>query len=279
MNANAVEVQCCCCHSRCENDASTKWCCTLFFLLLTRWHFAQRHPSLLQSLRGARSGGTYCQRMKNLMAKQDMALENALIVAQTEVPLLGVVPLLRLRWPRLHGPWQWIVEFACRSSFGNVLFLGRCSHLALIDRASALRSPRGVRCGAAGLWFRSGPVHSARAFLLKLISWSTYYYWKFRTSKTCDGCRPTQSVMYVPLQVNRFKENSLLIVKYKYLKSFSGDFYCRESDPPHNIMQYWFYYSIGLIFQFQQTIMVWSKWFSSQNSIWDMVKCLDPGFG
>ena len=169
--ANVVEVQCCCRRSRCENDASTKWCCTLFHLLLTRWHFAQRYPSLLQSLRGARSGGTYCQRMKHVMAKQDMALENALIVAPTEVPLLGVVPLLRLQWPRLQGPWQWIVaEFGCRSSFGNVLFLGRCPHLALIDRASALRSLKGVRCGAAGLWFRSGPVHSAWAFLLKLIS-------------------------------------------------------------------------------------------------------------
>ena len=38
--------------------------------------------------------------------------------------------------------------------------------------------------------------------------------------------RPTQSVMYVPLQVNRFKKFILLIVQYKYLKSFSRTFYC-----------------------------------------------------
>ena len=56
--------------------------------------------------------------------------------------------------------------------------------------------------------------------------------------------RPTQSIMYVPLQVNRFQESILLIVKYKYLKSCSGDFYPPESDPPHNIMRYWLYYSI-----------------------------------
>ena len=56
--------------------------------------------------------------------------------------------------------------------------------------------------------------------------------------------RPTQSIMYVPLQVNRFQKSILVIVQYKYLKSCSGDFYSPESDPPHKIMQYWFYYSI-----------------------------------
>ena len=58
------------------------------------------------------------------------------------------------------------------------------------------------------------------------------------------GVRPTQSIMYVPLQVNRFQKSILVIVQYKYLKSCSGDFYSSESDPPHKIMRYWFYYSI-----------------------------------
>ena len=58
--------------------------------------------------------------------------------------------------------------------------------------------------------------------------------------RMCVTCRPTQSVMYVPLQVNIFNESILLIVQYKYLKSCSGDFYSRESDPPHKIMRYWF---------------------------------------
>jgi len=63
--------------------------------------------------------------------------------------------------------------------------------------------------------------------------------------------RPTQSVMCVPLLVNRFVESFLLIVQYRYLKSCSGHFYSPESDPPHKIMRYWFNYSIWLGFSFQ----------------------------
>ena len=36
--------------------------------------------------------------------------------------------------------------------------------------------------------------------------------------------RPTQSIMYVPLQVNRFQESILLIVQYRYLDPVPGDF-------------------------------------------------------
>ena len=53
----------------------------------------------------------------------------------------------------------------------------------------------------------------------------------------CVTVRPTRSVMYVPLQVNRFAESVLLIVQYRYLQSCSGDFYSPESDPPHKIMR------------------------------------------
>ena len=56
--------------------------------------------------------------------------------------------------------------------------------------------------------------------------------------------RLTQSIMYVPLQVNRFQKSILVIVQYKYLRSCSEDFYSPESDPPHEIMRYWFYCSI-----------------------------------
>jgi len=62
--------------------------------------------------------------------------------------------------------------------------------------------------------------------------------------------RPTQSVMYVPVQVNRFVESILLIVQYRYLKSCSGDICSPESDSPHKFMRYWFYYSIWLGFSF-----------------------------
>jgi len=62
--------------------------------------------------------------------------------------------------------------------------------------------------------------------------------------------RPTQSIMYVPLQVNRSQKCILLIIQYKYIKSCSGDLYSPESDPPHKIMRYWVYYSTLLCFGF-----------------------------
>jgi len=61
--------------------------------------------------------------------------------------------------------------------------------------------------------------------------------------------------MYVPLQVNTFQKSILLMVQYKYLKSYSGDFYSPESDPPHKIMRYWFYYSIYLCFSFPTMVL------------------------
>jgi len=62
--------------------------------------------------------------------------------------------------------------------------------------------------------------------------------------------RPTQWIMYVPLQVNRSQKCILLIVLYKSIKSCSGDFYSPKSDPPHKIMRYWVYYSTQLVFGF-----------------------------
>jgi len=62
--------------------------------------------------------------------------------------------------------------------------------------------------------------------------------------------RPTQSIMYVPLRVNRSQKCILLIVQYKYIKSCSGDFDSPESDPPQKIMRYWVYYSTQLSFGF-----------------------------
>jgi len=63
-----------------------------------------------------------------------------------------------------------------------------------------------------------------------------------------ETIRPTQSIMYVPLQVNRSQKCILLIVQYKYIKPCSGDFNSPESDPPHKIMRYWIYYSTQLCF-------------------------------
>jgi len=62
--------------------------------------------------------------------------------------------------------------------------------------------------------------------------------------------RPTQSSLYVPLQVNRSQKSILLVVQYKYIQSYSGDFDSPESDPSHKIMRYWVDYSTQLVFGF-----------------------------
>ena len=53
--------------------------------------------------------------------------------------------------------------------------------------------------------------------------------------------RPTPSMIYVPLRVNRFQKSVLLIAQYKYFKSCSGDFILQNLIL-HKVMWYWFYY-------------------------------------
>ena len=53
-------------------------------------------------------------------------------------------------------------------------------------------------------------------------------------------------MIYVPSQVNRSDKCILLIVQYKYTKSYLGNYHCQESDPPYQIMRYWVYYSTEL---------------------------------
>ena len=65
--------------------------------------------------------------------------------------------------------------------------------------------------------------------------------------------RPTQLIMYIPFQVNIFQKSILLIVQYKYLKSFSEDLFSKiqqKSDPLHKIMRYFIYYSTQLASSF-----------------------------
>ena len=65
-----------------------------------------------------------------------------------------------------------------------------------------------------------------------------------------QSARPNQTCMFTFKKLE-IKENVLFIIQYKYLKSFSGDFYSPESDPPQKIIRYWIYYSIWLGFSFQ----------------------------
>jgi len=68
--------------------------------------------------------------------------------------------------------------------------------------------------------------------------------------------RPTQSMIYVPLQVNRFEKFILLIVQYNIWNPVPKIF-PPESDPPHKIMRYWVYYSTQLCFWFPCFTRMW----------------------
>ena len=85
-----------------------------------------------------------------------------------------------------------------------------------------------------------GPVRDKLTFFFRMYAFLIY-----------EWSLPTQSMMYVPLQVNRFQKNILLILEYKNLKSCCGDFYSPESDPPHKNMRYWVYYSTQLFSGFR----------------------------
>jgi len=94
------------------------------------------------------------------------------------------------------------------------------------------------------------PVWHSFTIVLNMRHLFISFRWMSDTQPFHFADRPTQSIMYVPLQVKRFKKIILLIVQYKYLKSCSRRFYCPESDPPHKIMRYNVYYSSQMSFWF-----------------------------
>ena len=106
------------------------------------------------------------------------------------------------------------------------------------------------RCINEAVWAQPQHTGTASTHCSTCITGTASLMQLLQCQHTGTASRPTQSVMYVPLQVNRFPESILLIVQYRYLKSCSGDFYSPESDPPHKIMRYWLYYSVWLGFSF-----------------------------
>ena len=65
--------------------------------------------------------------------------------------------------------------------------------------------------------------------IIKPVFTSFFFSWRGRTHYirlrlSISQIRPTQSIMYVPLLVNRFGKIIFVIVQYKYLKSCSEDF-------------------------------------------------------
>ena len=80
-------------------------------------------------------------------------------------------------------------------------------------------------------------------------------------SKALPHFRPTQSIMYVPLQVNRFRKIILLIVQYKYLKSCSRRFYCPNLILRTRLCGTMFITQPSCLFYFHLTESVRRKWF------------------
>jgi len=68
--------------------------------------------------------------------------------------------------------------------------------------------------------------------------------------------RPTQSIIYVPLQVNKFQESILLIVQYKHLKSCSEDFVLQNLILRTRSCGTGFITQSSWVFHFHLTIMV-----------------------
>ena len=76
--------------------------------------------------------------------------------------------------------------------------------------------------------------------------------------------RPTQSLMYVPLLVNRFQKIILRIVQYKYLKSCSGDFTLQNLILRTRSCGTGFVTQSSWVFRFRLTTMVMLKCFVPQ---------------
>jgi len=77
--------------------------------------------------------------------------------------------------------------------------------------------------------------------------------------------RPTQSIMCVPLQVGRWiSEKYFTYRSVQILKILVPGFDSPESDPPHKIMRYWFYYSTQLVFHFHLINTIRCKCFVPQ---------------
>ena len=76
--------------------------------------------------------------------------------------------------------------------------------------------------------------------------------------------RLTQTIIYVPLQVNIFQKSILLIVQYKYLKSCSGNFILQNLILRTRSCGTGFVAQSSWVFHFHQTTLVWWKCFVPQ---------------
>ena len=92
---------------------------------------------------------------------------------------------------------------------------------------------------------------TSRSTLLSLML--SFFLSLVRKTQLNQTVRLTQSILYIPFPVLIFQKSILLIVLHKYLKSYSGDLFSKiqqKSDPSHNIMRYFVYYSTQLASSF-----------------------------
>ena len=80
----------------------------------------------------------------------------------------------------------------------------------------------------------------------------------------CSTIRPTQSIICVPLQLNRFQKSILLIVPYTYLISCSGDFILQNPILRTRSCSTGFITQSCWVFHFRLTTMVRWKCFVPQ---------------
>jgi len=81
----------------------------------------------------------------------------------------------------------------------------------------------------------------------------------FVSSDMSHVYRPTQSIMHVPLQSNRFQKSILLIVQYNYSKSCSRDFILQNLILRTRSCGTGFITQSSWLFHVHQTTLVWWK--------------------
>ena len=83
--------------------------------------------------------------------------------------------------------------------------------------------------------------------------------YKYIFTYTLHTYRPTQSIIYVPLQVNRFKKIILLIVQYNHSKFCPEDCILQNLILRTRLCGTGFITQPSWVFYFHQTTFIWWK--------------------